>query len=41
MKRPTITQAQVDALKASGRAVAIYPRKKLVVVDGFKYFRLV
>jgi hypothetical protein len=37
----TITKAEVQRLIEAKQCVAIYPRKKLVVVNGFKYFRLV
>jgi len=37
---PPITRAEVDALNASRHVVYIYPRKKLVLVDGFKRYRL-
>ena len=35
----TITAKQVADLKATGHVVAAYPRKGLVCVDGFKYFK--
>lgn len=38
---PTMTLAQVECLRAARHAVHVYPRKKLVVVDGYKRFRLV
>jgi hypothetical protein len=34
----TITVEQVKQLIASNRVVAAYPRKKQIVVDGFKRF---
>lgn len=30
----------VDRLRERGRAVAVYPRKKLVVVDGYKRYTI-
>ena len=36
-----LNQTQADKLKAAGHVVAIYPRKKLVVVDGFKRYSFV
>jgi hypothetical protein len=39
-KKPSITRAQVDQLRAQGLCVHIYPRKKIVCVNGFKYYRL-
>ena len=39
--RPTLTHRQARALDLDGRAVAVYPRKKLVVVDGYKKYRLI
>lgn len=43
MKKPilTLTMAEAKRLEAAGRNVHVYPRKKIVCVDGFKYFRLV
>lgn len=43
MRKPmeTITQAQVDALKAGGSCVHVYPRKRIVCVNGFRYYNLV
>jgi hypothetical protein len=38
--KPTISTKEVERLKAAGYAVHIYPRKKLVCVNGFKYYRL-
>ena len=35
----TITAKQVTDLKASGHVVSAYPRKGIVCVDGFKYFK--
>ena len=35
-----ITMAEIEALQASNRAVVIYPRKGLVIVDGFKRYQL-
>ena len=35
----TITAKQVTYLKASGHVVSAYPRKGIVCVDGFKYFK--
>ena len=37
----TITQREVDKLLAEKHAVHVYPKKKVVCVDGFKYFKLV
>ena len=37
----TITQKQIDELQAKKHVVHIYPRKKIVEVDGFKYYKLV
>ena len=41
----TITQAQVDELKAANKGlpcvVHVYPRKRIVCVNGFRYYRLV
>ncbi len=39
--KPTITMSEIEKLRATGHVVAIYPKKKIAVVDGFKYFRLV
>jgi hypothetical protein len=38
--KPSMTRAQAEQLKAQGYAVHIYPRKKIVCVNGFKYYRL-
>jgi len=35
----TITQKEIDRLRAAGRVVAVYPRKRLVLVDGYKRFK--
>ena len=35
-----ITRAEVKALQAANHAVVIYPRKRLVIVDGFKRYQL-
>jgi len=37
---PYITRKQVAHLNATRHVAYIYPRKKIVVVDGFKYYRL-
>lgn len=39
-KSNAITMAEVEALQAANRAVVIYPRKGLVIVDGFKRYLL-
>ena len=36
----TITIKEIEALIKSGRTVHVYPRKKIVCVDGYKYFKL-
>ena len=38
---PGITQSEIDAMRLAGRAVAVYPRKGVAVVDGFKRFKIV
>lgn len=38
MTHMTITAKQVQELKAAGRVVFAYPRKKEIVVDGFKRY---
>jgi hypothetical protein len=35
-----ITMAEIEALQAANRAVVIYPRKGVVIVDGFKRYQL-
>lgn len=35
----SITASQVLALKSTGRVVVGYPRKGVICVDGFKYFK--
>ena len=35
-----ITMAEIEALQMANRAVVIYPRKGLVIVDGFKRYQL-
>jgi len=35
----TITQKEIDRLRATNHVVAIYPRKRLVLVDGYKRFK--
>ena len=37
---PTLTAKQVTALKLAGRVIGVYPRKGIICVDGFKYFRV-
>jgi hypothetical protein len=37
---PTISRKEIDQLQATKHVVAIYPRKKMVCVDGSKYYRL-
>jgi hypothetical protein len=39
-KRPVMTRKQARVLELAGHAVWIYPRKREVCVDGFKYYRL-
>lgn len=39
-KANSITMAEIEALQAANRAVVIYPRKGVVVVDGFKRYNL-
>ena len=36
---PNITAAQVTKLKESGQVVFAYPRKGIIVVNGFKRFK--
>ena len=36
-----ITQAEIEALRTTGHVVAVRPRKGIVVVDGFKRYRMV
>lgn len=38
MIRGTITQADIDRLRASGRPVKVYPQKRLACVSGWQYF---
>jgi hypothetical protein len=38
--KPFITRAQVEQLRAQGHVAYIYPRKKIVCVDGSKYYTL-
>jgi len=38
--KKTITQAGVEALRKAGHAAILYPRKGIVVVDGYKQFKL-
>ena len=39
-KANSITMAEIEALQAANRAVVIYPRKGVVIVDGFKRYQL-
>ena len=39
-QHPPITRKAMAALEATGHVVYLYPRKKLVVVDGSKYYCL-
>lgn len=39
-KYPCITQKEVDRLIAGGHVAHVYPRKRIVCVDGFKYYTL-
>ena len=36
----TITEKRIKELRKKGHSVHIYPRKGIVVVDGFKYYKL-
>ena len=36
----TITMKEVVRLNATGHVAHVYPRKRLVCVDGFKYYQL-
>ena len=38
--KASITIAEIEALQAANHVVVIYPRKGLVVVDGFKRYQL-
>ena len=40
MKKPTITEKEIEKLKKQGRVVHVYPRKNMVRVDGFKWYVL-
>ena len=40
-EKPTITRQEVTRLQAAGYNVHVYPRKKIVCVNGFKYYRLI
>lgn len=35
MRAEQVTQQELDRLRAAGHCVAIYPRKRLVSIDGF------
>lgn len=37
----TITKKQVEALKKAGNVAHIYPRKKIVCVNGYQYYKLI
>lgn len=39
-KQQSMTRAAAQKLIEQGYVVHIYPRKKIVVVNGFKYYRL-
>ena len=36
----TIKKAQIESLKNSGHVISIYKNKKIVVVDGWKKYKL-
>lgn len=36
----SITMEEIDKIIAQGRAVRIYPRKKVVSIDGYKTFKI-
>ena len=36
----TLNAKQVTALKQAGHVIGVYPRKGVICVDGFKYFRV-
>ena len=40
MAGSSLSQSDVDQLKSAGHVAIVYPRKKQVVVDGFKYYSL-
>ncbi len=36
----TITRKELEKLQFAGHAVIIHPRKKMAIVDGWKYYKL-
>lgn len=36
-----ITKTALDKLKNDGHVIGIYPVKRIAVVDGFKYYRII
>lgn len=40
MKRDFITAKQIIELEKSNHVVSVYPRKHMVCIDGFKYYKI-
>jgi len=37
----TYTQSVIDEMKKNGHTIAIYPRRKIAVIDGYKKYKIV